>query len=480
MADIYEIKPGARQAEQRLDEPGDITEEANETLLETLSHDLRTPLNTIIGFADMMDQEILGPLTNPHYREYVEVISTEGKRMLDFINDLLNRKRFENMKRSEQSFRHVIELAPDLIAVCREGVIDLINPAGADMLGMWPASELKGRVFKAPRGGRVEIDDAVQGKVSWPSDAMDDLVLLRSDGTPTYMLAVVVDDVDMGITHVIRGDDHINNAFRQLVIVRAMEAIEGNWPDPVYAHIPLIHGADGAKLSKRHGALGVDAYRDEMGLLPEAVFNYLLRLGWGHGDEEIISREQAVEWFDVTDVNKGASRFDFKKLLNLNGHYMREADDARLAALIAPRLERIVPGFSAERDMPLLIRAMPVLKVRAAQLDELAEGAAFLFQQRPLPLAEKAAAVLTDEARAILGTVHQRLAVVPDGENGWTTEGLEATVKAMAEELGLGLGKIAQPLRASLTGQATSPGIFDVLALLGRDESLARIGDHVV
>ena len=344
----------------------------------------------------------------------------------------------------------------------------------------WPESMPYVVRIKAPRSGETVIDDQVQGTITVQNSELDDFILLRSDGTPTYMLAVVVDDHDMGVTHVIRGDDHINNAFRQLVIVRAMEAIDGNWPDPVYAHIPLIHGADGAKLSKRHGALGVDAYRDEMGLLPEAVFNYLLRLGWGHGDEEIISREQAVEWFDVTDVNKGASRFDFKKLLNLNGHYMREAEDARLAALAAPRLERIVPAFSAERDMPLLIRAMPVLKVRAAQLDELAEGAAFLFQQRPLPLAEKAAAVLTDEARAILGKVHQRLAVVPDGENGWTTEGLEATVKAMAEELGLGLGKIAQPLRASLTGQATSPGIFDVLALLGRDESLARIGDHVV
>jgi glutamyl-tRNA synthetase len=182
------------------------------------------------------------------------------------------------------------------------------------------------------------IDDAVQGTITVQNIEIDDYVILRGDGTPTYMLAVVVDDHDMGVTHVIRGDDHINNAFRQLVIIRAMNAIEGGWPDPVYGHIPLIHGADGAKLSKRHGALGVDAYRDEMGLLPEAVFNYLLRLGWGHGDEEIISRDQAVEWFDIANVNKGASRFDLKKLLNLNGHYLREADDARLADLVAPRL----------------------------------------------------------------------------------------------------------------------------------------------
>jgi glutamyl-tRNA synthetase len=181
---------------------------------------------------------------------------------------------------------------------------------------------------KAPRDGEVTIADRVQGDVTVANAELDDFVILRSDGTPTYMLAVVVDDHDMGVTHVIRGDDHINNAFRQLVIIRAMDAIEGGWEDPAYGHIPLIHGADGAKLSKRHGALGVDAYRDEMGLLPEAVFNYLLRLGWGHGDEEIISREQAIEWFDIADVNKGASRFDLKKLLNLNGHYMREADDA--------------------------------------------------------------------------------------------------------------------------------------------------------
>ncbi|MCY1671649.1 glutamate--tRNA ligase [Novosphingobium sp. SL115] len=338
----------------------------------------------------------------------------------------------------------------------------------------WPEGQPYVVRMKAPREGETLIDDKVQGSITVQNSELDDFIVLRSDGTPTYMLAVVVDDHDMGVTHVIRGDDHINNAFRQLVIVRGMNAIDGNWPDPIYAHIPLIHGADGAKLSKRHGALGVDAYRDEMGLLPEAVFNYLLRLGWGHGDDEIISREQAVEWFDIGDVNKGASRFDMKKLLNLNGHYIREADDARLAALVAPLLAKLAPSFSAESGMELLTQAMPVLKVRAADLHELAAGAVFLFAQRPLPLVEKAAAILTDEARAIL----TKVAGVLDVENGWTTEKLEATVKQMAEELGIGLGKIAQPLRASLTGQATSPGIFDVLALLGKNESLARIRDH--
>lgn len=338
----------------------------------------------------------------------------------------------------------------------------------------WPEGQPYVVRMKSPREGETVIVDEVQGSITVQNSELDDFVILRSDGTPTYMLAVVVDDHDMGVTHVIRGDDHINNAFRQLVIVRAMEAIEGNWPDPVYGHIPLIHGADGAKLSKRHGALGVDAYRDELGLLPEAVFNYLLKLGWGHGDEEIISRDQAVEWFDIGDVNKGASRFDLKKLLNLNGHYLREADNARLAALVAPQVAKLTSGFSGEPDMDLLTRAMPVLKVRAADLNELAQGAMFLFAQRPLPMVEKAQAILNDDARVIL---HQ-VASVLEAENGWTTEELEATVKQMAEGLGIGLGKIAQPLRASLTGQATSPGIFDVLALLGKDESLARIRDQ--
>ena len=326
-----------------------------------------------------------------------------------------------------------------------------------------PASAPAGQPFvvriKAPREGETVIEDQVQGRVAVNNAELDDFVLLRSDGTPTYMLAVVVDDHDMGVTHVIRGDDHLNNAFRQLAIIRHM-----GWPEPVYAHVPLIHGHDGAKLSKRHGALGVDAYRDELGVLPEAMFNYLLRLGWGHGDEEIISRDQAVEWFDIVHVGKSPSRFDLAKLLNLNGHYLREADDVRLAALVAPRM-------AGPFDEDLLARAMPVLKVRAKDLNELAANAAFLFAQRPLTIEDKAAALLTDEARALLAQVNARIAA----QNDWTLESLEASLKAMAEEMGLGLGKLAQPLRAALTGQTTSPGIFDVLVLLGRDESLARI-----
>jgi glutamyl-tRNA synthetase len=282
------------------------------------------------------------------------------------------------------------------------------------------------------------------------------------------MLSVVVDDHDMGVTHVIRGDDHLNNAFRQLGVIRGM-----GWPEPVYAHVPLIHGADGAKLSKRHGALGVDAYRDEMGYLPEAINNYLLKLGWGHGDDEIISREQAIEWFDVADVGRGAARFDFKKLENLNGHYIREADDARLAHLSQHRLEAALGRQLNEAEMMLLATAMPVVKVRAKNMIELAEGAQFLFEKRPISLDEKAASLLDGDALALLAKALDALKSQPE----WDMAPLEEGVKAVATEAGLGLGKIAQPLRAALTGRGTSPGIFDVLVLLGREESLARIED---
>ncbi|MEO1967828.1 MAG: glutamate--tRNA ligase [Sphingomonadaceae bacterium] len=318
--------------------------------------------------------------------------------------------------------------------------------------------------LKVPTEGETIIEDAVQGRVTVRNEEIDDHILLRADGTPTYMLAVVVDDHDMGVTHVIRGDDHLNNAFRQLPIIRAMNAIEGGWPDPVYAHVPLIHGADGAKLSKRHGAVGVEAYRDEEGVLPEALFNYLLRLGWGHGDREEISREEAIALFDLAGVGKSPSRFDIKKLQNLNGHYIREADDMRLAKLVADRLGK-------NDEVALLEKAMPVLKTRAKSINELAEGSGFLFASRPLVLTDKAQELLTDPARAILAQVSAALRA----ENHWTIDALEATTKSLAERLELGLGKLAQPMRAALTGTTTSPGIFDVLVLLGRDESLARI-----
>jgi glutamyl-tRNA synthetase len=320
--------------------------------------------------------------------------------------------------------------------------------------------------LKAEREGETTIHDRVQGAVTVQNAELDDMVLLRSDGTPTYMLAVVVDDHDMGVTHVIRGDDHLNNAFRQLPIYRAM-----SWPEPVYAHIPLIHGSDGAKLSKRHGALGVDAYRDDMGLLPEAVDNYLLRLGWGHGDDEIINRAQAIEWFDLDGVGKSPSRFDLKKLENLNGHYIREADDGRLADLVASR----IPLELTPPQHELLRRTMPFLKPRATNLVELAEGSMFLFHARPLPMDADAALLLEGDAPALLSRIHTALDAVAD----WDTEALENAVRQVAEDAGVKLGQVAQPLRAALTGKRTSPGIFDVLAVLGREESLGRISDRM-
>jgi glutamyl-tRNA synthetase len=324
---------------------------------------------------------------------------------------------------------------------------------------------------KAPKEGAVTIQDLVQGEVTVSNAELDDFVLLRSDGTPTYMLSVVVDDHDMGVTHVIRGDDHLNNAFRQLVIVRGMD-----WPEPIYAHVPLIHGSDGAKLSKRHGALGVDAYRDEMGFLPEALTNYLARLGWGHGDVEIFSQKQAVEWFDVANVGRGPARFDFKKLEHLNGHYIREAEDARLAAIVTPLIEAHLGRGVSESEQESLRSAMPALKMRAKSTLALAEGAMFLFSTRPVPLDEGAKALLEGDASDLLRRVGEALAGSPE----WIDVALENAVRAVAEEAGLGLGKVAQPLRAALTGRTTSPGIFDVLTLLGREESLARIGDALL
>ncbi|TPG43355.1 glutamate--tRNA ligase [Sphingomonas koreensis] len=320
--------------------------------------------------------------------------------------------------------------------------------------------------LKAPREGATTIADRVQGEVTVQNAEIDDFVLLRSDGTPTYMLAVVVDDHDMGVTHVIRGDDHLNNAFRQLPIMRAM-----GWAEPVYAHIPLIHGSDGSKLSKRHGALGVDAYRDDLGILPEALDNYLLRLGWGHGDDEIISRAQATEWFDLAGVGKSPSRFDLKKLENLNGQYIREADDARLADLVDARL----PFELSDARRDLLRRSMPALKPRAANLLELSDGAMFLFRTRPLEMDAAATDLLGGDAATLLARVHAALS----GVNAWESGDLEAAVRQVAEAAGVKLGAVAQPLRAALTGRKISPGIFDVLDLLGREESLGRIADRM-
>jgi glutamyl-tRNA synthetase len=326
--------------------------------------------------------------------------------------------------------------------------------------------------IKAPQDGETVIADHVQGRVAFPNKDLDDLIILRSDGTPTYMHAVVVDDHDMGVTHVIRGDDHLTNAGRQTIIYQAM-----GWPTPQWAHIPLIHGPDGTKLSKRHGALGVEAYR-AMGYLPEALRNYLARLGWSHGDDEIFSSEQAAEWFDLGAINKGPARFDFAKLQNLNGYYIRATDDAELLK----RLEGILPeieggaAFAARLDGALrhrLLTILPALKERAKTLVELFHSAAFLVAERPIAPDEKAAALLHDEARARLGRLADRLA-----QAVWTTGDLEAAVRGFAEAEGVKLGTIAQPLRAALTGSAASPPIFDVLVALGRKETLARLADQ--
>lgn len=328
--------------------------------------------------------------------------------------------------------------------------------------------------LKAPRDGETVIDDLVQGRVVFRNEVLDDLVLLRSDGTPTYMLAVVVDDHDMGVTHIIRGDDHLTNAARQTLIYQAF-----GWDVPKMAHIPLIHGPDGAKLSKRHGALGVDAYR-AMGYLPEAVLNYLARLGWSHGDDEIFSLEDAQAWFEIGDVNKGAARFDFAKLEHLNANYIRASSDEHLVKAIVDLLPYIPegPAIAAKLDGPIkaqLLASMAGLKERARTLLELIDNAGYLFAERPLRLDEKAATLLDDDARAVLRALHERLSAVSD----WTAGATEAVVRTFAEEQGLKLGKAAQPLRAALTGRTTSPPIFDVLGVLGRDEALGRIADQL-
>lgn len=334
--------------------------------------------------------------------------------------------------------------------------------------GVEPAIRLK-----TPRDGETVIDDRVQGTVTVANRELDDLVLLRSDGSPTYMLSVVVDDHDAGITHIIRGDDHLTNAARQMQIYAAL-----GWEVPVFAHVPLIHGPDGAKLSKRHGALGVEAYR-QMGYLPQALRNYLVRLGWSHGDDEIISTEQMVEWFDLDAIGRSPARFDFAKLENLNGHYIRERRDADLIA----DLKALMPLLSEEQrfgaapDAAQWVRieaAMPHLKERARTLLDLIDGARFLIAERPLAMEEKAQAILDGGGREAIAELIPALENLPS----WEAGEIEAAIRNFADANVLKLGQVAQPLRAALTGRTTSPGIFDVLVLLGREESLARLKDQ--
>ena len=341
------------------------------------------------------------------------------------------------------------------------------DPADAPA-GVKPAIRLK-----APRSGETVIADGVQGTVTFANENLDDLIILRSDGTPTYNLAVVVDDHDMGVTHVIRGVDHLTNAARQTQIYHAM-----GWEVPVFAHVPLIHGPDGAKLSKRHGALGIEAYR-AMGYMPAALRNYLVRLGWSHGDDEIMSTADMISWFDIDGIGKSPARFDFAKLEDLSGHYIRKADDAELLQRlrdVLPEMEggQVLAAGFARTGWDKLARAIPSLKQRARTLRELADGASYLVAERPLALDDKARALLDAPARRTLKDLAAKLEAV----NDWQAAPLEAEVRALADAEGLKLGKVAQPLRAALTGKAVSPPVFDVMAVLGREEALARIRDQ--
>ncbi len=345
---------------------------------------------------------------------------------------------------------------------------DPADAARAKAQGLNPVIRLK-----APLDGETVIDDRVQGRVVFPNKDLDDLVLLRSDGGPTYMLAVVVDDHDMGVTHIIRGDDHLTNAARQTQISNAL-----GWSVPSMSHVPLIHGADGAKLSKRHGALGVDAYR-AMGYLPAALRNYLVRLGWSHGDQEFFPVQEMIAAFDLPQIGRSAARFDYAKLENMNGRYMRATPDAQLLDALETTLPFLPQGaaYLAKFDdatRAKLLAAMPGLKERAKTLADLAEGARFLFADRPLVMDDKATQILDEGGRAHLLALAPRLAAVAD----WSAASIEAAVRDYAEDTGAKLGQIAQPLRAALTGRSISPGVFDVLAVLGRDESLARLADQ--
>jgi len=328
--------------------------------------------------------------------------------------------------------------------------------------------------LKAPLSGETVIEDQVQGRVVWQNSDLDDLVLLRSDGTPTYMLAVVVDDHDMAITHVIRGDDHLTNGARQKQIYDAL-----GWSVPTMAHIPLIHGPDGSKLSKRHGALGVDAYR-AMGYLPAAMRNYLVRLGWAHGDQEIFTTEEMIAAFDLPAIGRSPARFDFAKLESLNGHYIRTGNDADLIAALEQLLPHIAGGAELAGKLTPALRAklaaaMPGLKERAKTLVELFEASRFLWASRPLELNDQAKALLTPQAQAEIAALLPELQAIPD----WNAAAVEAVIRGYADRAGLKLGAVAQPLRAALTGRTTSPPIFDVLEVLGSDESLARLRDQV-
>jgi glutamyl-tRNA synthetase len=405
-------------------------------------------------------------------------ITWDGEPIYQFSRSFRHQEVVEQLLAAGHAYRCYAspeELAQMREAARREGRSKLYDGRWRDRdpseapPGVKPAIRLK-----APLTGETIIDDQVQGRVTWQNENLDDLVLLRSDGTPTYMLAVVVDDHDMEVTHIIRGDDHLTNAARQKQIYDAL-----GWPVPVMAHIPLIHGPDGSKLSKRHGALGVDAYR-AMGYLPAALRNYLVRLGWSHGDQEIFSADEMIAAFDLPQIGRAPARFDFAKLESLNGHYIRHSDDPALLGAIEQLLPHIANGpvIAAKMTARLrdqLLAAMPSLKERAKTLIDLVDGASFLLSDRPIPLDDKATTLLTVEARALLASIKDDLASVEP----WSSQTTEQAVRAFAERRGIKLGSVAQPLRAALTGRTTSPGIFEVLAVLGKEESLGRLTDQM-
>jgi len=403
-------------------------------------------------------------------------LSWDGEPVFQFSRAARHREVAEQLLAAGKAYRCYAspeELTAMREAARREGRAKLYDGRWRDRDPAEAPSGIKPVIrLKAPLTGETVVDDQVQGRVTWQNSDLDDLVLLRSDGTPTYMLAVVVDDHDMGITHVIRGDDHLTNGARQTQIYEAL-----GWTVPIMAHIPLIHGPDGSKLSKRHGALGVDAYR-AMGYLPAAVRNYLVRLGWAHGDQEIFTTDEMITAFDLAAIGRSPARFDFAKLESLNGHYMRQTADADLVAALEHLLPHIAGGQElASRMTPALreqlVAAMPGLKERAKTLVELFETSRFVWAPRPIEIDDKARALLTPQAKAAISDLLPEL----DGVADWRAETIEAVVRGFAERTGVKLGAVAQPLRAALTGRATSPPIFDVLAVLGRVESLARLRD---
>ncbi len=362
--------------------------------------------------------------------------------------------------------------SPEELEAMREKARNEKRPPGYD--GRWrdrdPSEAPEGINpvvrLKTPQSGVTTLKDDVQGEISVANDQLDDLILLRSDGTPTYMLSVVIDDYDMGVTHIMRGDDHLTNSFRQKQIYQAF-----GWEMPKLSHVPLIHGADGAKLSKRHGALGADAYRD-MGILPEALCNYLLRLGWSHGDDEIIPRNQAIEWFSTKHIGKSPARFDMEKLLSLNAHYLREKNNDALMSLIQPLMEKKQNRELERSEVEKITKGMAPLKERAKDLHILAEGASVYLTQNPFVLEDKPKKQLsTEDAQTVLKFVYENIDII----SCWDQETLEAALRELAERQGLKFGKVAGPLRAAISGRSVSPGVFDLMATLGQKETMDRL-----